>query len=128
MKIKTDRISGISAFITPKMREHAVPGMAAALISGGEIIHTETAGCADPDKGIRITEDTHFEAASLTKPVFGRLVLKLASEGKLSLADIGMVYFPRRILRRSPFLRGHRKACAFTFHRSSQLGRMPASA
>lgn len=34
MKIKTDRISGISAFITPKMREHAVPGMAAALISG----------------------------------------------------------------------------------------------
>lgn len=85
MKIKTDRISGISAFITPKMREHAVPGMAAALISGGEIIHTETAGCADPDKGIRITEDTHFEAASLTKPVFGRLVLKLASEGKLSL-------------------------------------------
>ena len=42
-------------------------------------------GLADTESGAEVTADTPFEIASLTKPVTGWAILKLAEEGRIDL-------------------------------------------
>ena len=62
-----------------------VPGMALATLTGCEPDGVRTFGTADLGTGAPVTEDTAFEAASLTKPLFAYIVLQLADEGVIDL-------------------------------------------
>lgn len=53
-----------------------IPGIATAIISNQGAVTTQSVG---------VTNSTVFEAASLSKPVFAYLVLKLAQDGKINL-------------------------------------------
>ncbi|ARB93000.1 hypothetical protein A6J40_12795 [Legionella longbeachae] len=60
-----------------KLQEkHHIPGIATAIISKQGTITTQSVG---------VTNSTVFEAASLSKPVFAYIVLKLAQDGKINL-------------------------------------------
>jgi len=67
------------------MRANKVPGLAMTFLSKGACLLTETVGLQDAEKGIPVTENTCFEAASLTKPVFAFLVKKLQESGVIDL-------------------------------------------
>ena len=67
------------------MAENKVPGLAMAFFSGGEQVCAETLGIADSVRNLPVSMGTHFEAASLTKPVFAYLVLRLVEAGVLRL-------------------------------------------
>lgn len=62
-----------------------VPGVSLALARDHEIVWTEAFGVRDLEAHEKLTPDTVFEAASLSKPVFAFAVVKLAEQGKLSL-------------------------------------------
>lgn len=62
-----------------------IPGLAVAAIERGEIAATELLGVANAETAEAITEETLFEAASLSKPVFATAVLRLAERGELDL-------------------------------------------
>ena len=51
------------------MDELNVPGLSVAVISDGEIAWAKGYGFADTERGIRVTTDTVFQAASISKPV-----------------------------------------------------------
>lgn len=70
-----------------------VPGMALASLTGCEVDGVTLIGTADLATGAPVTEDTAFEAASLTKPLFAYLVLQLADEGVIDL-DAPLAPFP----------------------------------
>jgi CubicO group peptidase (beta-lactamase class C family) len=53
-----------------------IPGIATAIISNQGKVMTQSVG---------VTNSTVFEAASLSKPVFAYIVLKLAQDGKINL-------------------------------------------
>ena len=62
-----------------------VPGMAIATLTGCAVDDVVPVGTADLGTGAPVTEETAFEAASLTKPLFAVLVLQLADEGLIDL-------------------------------------------
>ena len=75
----------VVALVETLMDQGRVPGAAVALIRGGELVGERVLGLADASSGDLVTAETLFEAASLSKPVFAYIVLKLAERGDLDL-------------------------------------------
>jgi CubicO group peptidase (beta-lactamase class C family) len=67
------------------MKAARIPGLTVAVIENGEVVKTELLGVADADSGAPVTEETLFEAASLSKPVCAAIVLRLAERGEIDL-------------------------------------------
>lgn len=70
-----------------------VPGASVAVLAGDRIT-TQVAGVTRAQEGGPVTEETVFEAASLSKPVFAYLVHTLAREGTLDLDRPLREYLP----------------------------------
>lgn len=62
-----------------------VPGLSIAIIERGEIVWRRAFGVRDGGSGAPVDDDTVFEAASMSKPVFAYAVMKLAENGVLDL-------------------------------------------
>ena len=60
----------LDQFLQSKMKEKDIPGLAIAFINQGEVVHHQTFGYANLEKQIPVTDQTIFEAASLSKSVF----------------------------------------------------------
>ena len=63
----------------------AIPGISFGFVKKGGQPQLISLGLADSDKQVKVSPDTIFQAASLSKPVLAYMVLKLAEQGKLSL-------------------------------------------
>ncbi len=67
------------------MGQAEIPGLSIARIQEGEILWSYALGVKDRNTKEAVTEDTVFEAASLSKPVVAYITLKLAARGLLDL-------------------------------------------
>lgn len=67
------------------LAEHGVPSMAVAYIEDGAVQWTRVYG--EQSAGVPATSRTLYNVASLAKPVFAELVIRLAAEGRLSLDE-----------------------------------------
>lgn len=67
------------------MRKNKVPGLSLIIIENAEITTHMELGLKNAQKKDLIDENTIFEAASLSKPVFTYEILKLVENGKLNL-------------------------------------------
>jgi len=67
------------------MKELHIPGASIALIDNRKLIWSKNYGIARVDQPVPVTDETLFEACSMTKPVFAYLVLKLVEQGRLDL-------------------------------------------
>src|ERR1051325_2007464 len=65
------------------MKKNGVPGLSIALIRAGKANWVHGFGIKEAKTDHPVTDDTIFEAASLSKPVFTYGVLKLVEQGKL---------------------------------------------
>ena len=80
------------------LKKGHVPGLQIALIRDGKIAWSGAFGVANAVTREQVTSETIFEAASLTKPFFAYLAMKLVDEGLLNL-DIPLVnYVPREAI------------------------------
>ncbi|MEM9837682.1 MAG: serine hydrolase domain-containing protein [Pseudomonadota bacterium] len=70
-----------------------VPGMGFATLTKCEVDRARSVGLANVETSERVTNNTAFEAASLSKPVFAYLVLQLVDEGIIDL-DAPLAPFP----------------------------------
>ena len=68
-----------------QMRALGVPGIGIAVVEAGKLAWSRGFGLANAERGTPIGEDSVFEAASLSKPVFAYVVLQLVDAGKLEL-------------------------------------------
>jgi CubicO group peptidase (beta-lactamase class C family) len=66
------------------MTRAQVPGVQVAIVDGNRVT-SHSYGIANVKTGERVTDETIFEAASISKPVFAYAVMKLVREGKLDL-------------------------------------------
>ena len=71
----------------------SVPGMAIATVRGAEV-SVEGFGVRRAGTEDKVTGDTVFEAASLSKPVFASIVMQLAAEGVIDLTRPLVSYLP----------------------------------
>lgn len=62
-----------------------IPGMSAAIVSGGRIVWARGFGHADVALGIPATDSTEYHFASLTKTFASTIIMQLVEEGKVDL-------------------------------------------
>lgn len=85
-KVKTaELIARLEGVIPRLLAEGDVPGLSVALVRDSGVVWHRGFGVRNAATKEPVTEDTVFEAASLSKPVFAYAVLKLVDDGKLDL-------------------------------------------
>ncbi len=81
-------------FISRYQEYYVIPGVSLALIKDGKVVYHKTYGVKNAYTQERVNEKTLFEAASVTKPVFGFAVCRLAEQGILDLNQPLYTYLP----------------------------------
>jgi D-alanyl-D-alanine carboxypeptidase len=87
------RTRQIDARVAKRMTETQTPGMAVAVISTGNVVHSKGYGIANVELRAPVTRDSVFNLASTTKTFSALAVLRLTEEGKLSIDDPISKYF-----------------------------------
>ncbi len=87
-------IASLEKRVPELLKDGTVPGLSLALIRGGKTYWVHAFGVRNAKTGEPVTEQTIFEAASLSKPVFAYGVLKLVEQGKLDLDAPLTKYLP----------------------------------
>ena len=98
-------IAALQKRIPELLKESSVPGLSLALIRDGKTYWVHGFGVRDAKTGQAVTEDTIFEAASLSKPVFAYGVLKLVDQGRLDLDTPLTRYLPTAYIGGDPRLK-----------------------
>ena len=76
------------------MEKFEVPGLSMAIINNGKVVFHTTRGYADIEKAKKVTPNTIFEAASLSKPLFSFLTMDFVEDGILDLDTPLHKYLP----------------------------------
>ena len=72
-----------------------MPGLAIAVINGGEIVYMAGFGYRDVEQKLPLTDTTIMYAASLTKAMFAHLVMQLVDDGTIALDTPIGTYLPK---------------------------------
>ena len=87
-----------------QMRALGVPGIGIAVVERGRLAWSRGIGMANAERATPIAEDTLFEVASLSKPVFAYVVLQLVDRGGLALDTPLVAYRRPDYLARHPWI------------------------
>lgn len=89
----------------PKLMEEAiVPGVSIAIIEDAKLRWRRAFGVRDSASKKPVDDETMFEAASMSKPVFAYAVMKLCEKGVIDLDTPLTKYTPERFLEGDPRL------------------------
>ncbi len=102
--VPKDLIADLEKEIPRLMTEATLPGLSIAIIKDAQVAWRRGFGARDAASGAPVDTDTVFEAASMSKPVFAYLVLKLCERGVLNLDTPLTKYTPERLLQGDPRL------------------------
>jgi CubicO group peptidase (beta-lactamase class C family) len=91
---KEGLIVRLQKIIPQLMKEGEVPGLSIVLIRDAKVFWHQSFGVSNADTKERINDNTVFEAASLSKPVFAYAALKLVDSGVLELDKPLATYLP----------------------------------
>lgn len=93
-KAKADVVAGLDEFFAKAVVDWNVPGMAVAIVKGGEVIYAKGFGFRDVEKKLPVTENTLFPIGSATKAFTTFVMGQLADEGKLEFDTPVITYLP----------------------------------
>jgi CubicO group peptidase (beta-lactamase class C family) len=86
-------VARIDAFVREQVERHGIPGLALALVDGGQIIHLGGYGRAD-QTGRPVIPQTPFVLASVSKPITALAIMQLVEGGKVNLDAPVQRYLP----------------------------------
>jgi CubicO group peptidase (beta-lactamase class C family) len=93
-----------AAAVASFVKEHRLPGAAAGIVHGSELVWSGGAGFADIASKRRSSPTTLYRIASITKTFTATLIMLLRDEGKLALDDAAADYLPELERAASPFV------------------------
>jgi D-alanyl-D-alanine carboxypeptidase len=88
-----DTPEAVDAFVLAEMARLHIPGLALAVVKGGQVVKAKGYGFADVERGEPVTPETVFKIGSTSKQLLATGIMLLAQEGKLSLDDPISKYF-----------------------------------
>jgi CubicO group peptidase (beta-lactamase class C family) len=97
-------IADLEKQIPKLMKEARVPGLSIAIIKDAKLFWRRGFGVKDNASKEPVDNDTVFEAASTSKPVFAYAVMKLCEKGVMDLDTPLTKYTPERFLEGDPRL------------------------
>lgn len=80
-------IQAIDDDINVFMAKYNVPGLSLAITKNGKLVYAKGYGHADKEKNERVTTESLFRIASLSKWITSATVMKLIQEGKIKMND-----------------------------------------
>jgi CubicO group peptidase (beta-lactamase class C family) len=92
---KEKLVAELERTIPDLMKKANIPGLTIAVVRDGKLLWTRGFGVKSTKTNEPVTEDTIFEAASLTKPFFAYAAMKMVESGELSLDRPLYEYLPR---------------------------------
>jgi len=84
----------VDDLVRAAMQKQKIPGLALAIVKGGELVRAQGYGLANVEHDVPVTADTIFQSGSLGKQFTAAGILLLAEEGKLRLDDPLALHFP----------------------------------
>lgn len=91
------------SYVEEQAKELDIPGLSLIVINDGVQVHRVNYGFADVANQVPVSDQTIFEAASISKPVFAYFVMKFVDEGKLDLDRPLYEYYPHPDLENEPW-------------------------
>jgi CubicO group peptidase (beta-lactamase class C family) len=93
---KTDeqRLAGFDAFVTERLKEWKVPGVALSVVKDGKVIYARGFGLRDVENNQPVSADTLFAIGSCSKAFTATSLGILVSEGKLEWDKAVISYLP----------------------------------
>src|ERR1700691_4017373 len=67
-------------FLKKQMDSIGMPGLTIAIINNGRVVYHRALGIANVDTKAKVDDQSIFEAASMSKPVFAYLVMKMVDK------------------------------------------------
>ena len=80
-----DNPEEIDLNILKEMKAARIPGLAAVVVKDGKILWSGNYGWANIEQKQRVTTETFFQVASISKTITACVIMQLVEEGKLSL-------------------------------------------
>lgn len=80
--------------VSTQLKQYSVPGGAYVIVQNGKVVSLETFGHTDKAKSHKITNNTVFRLASVSKTFAATITTMLAQEQQLSLSDSITKYVP----------------------------------
>jgi CubicO group peptidase (beta-lactamase class C family) len=93
----------LEAKATSFVREHRLPGLAAGVVHGGELVWSGAPGFADVASRRSGDTGTLYRIASITKTFTATAIMQLRDEGRLHLDDPVVAHLPELRAAGSPF-------------------------
>ena len=90
-------VASIAGFVEPLMETCGVTALSLAVLNDGKVVYTGTFGPRASPSGAAVEPLTVFRAASLSKPVFAYLVMKLVDRNLLDLDTPLFRYLPKPV-------------------------------
>jgi CubicO group peptidase (beta-lactamase class C family) len=91
---KTITADVFDGFLQRQMDSLGMPGLSIAVINDDKIVYRRALGVANVDTKAKVDEQSIFEAASMSKPVFAYLVMRMVDKGLLDLDTPLYRYMP----------------------------------
>ena len=83
----------LEVYVKNQMETYKIPGMSIAIVKDGQVDYVQGFGVKNPN-GERVTPDTPFLLASVSKSFTAVAIMQLAEDGKLNLDDLVIKHLP----------------------------------
>ncbi len=94
----TASMAGLEALIPTLIKDARIPGLQIAVVRDGQVVWHGNFGVKSAAAAEPVTDDTIFEAASLTKPFFAYYAMMLVDQGLLELDKPLIGYVPQELV------------------------------
>jgi CubicO group peptidase (beta-lactamase class C family) len=87
-------VAEVDKFLKTQMDTIGLPGLSIAIINDAKIIYYRTLGVTNVDTKEKVSEETLFDAGSMSKTPFAYFVMKMVEQGILNLDKPLYIYLP----------------------------------
>jgi CubicO group peptidase (beta-lactamase class C family) len=92
--LSSARLERLAGVIRHDVERKLIPGAVLAIARTGRVGFAETFGWRDREAGVKMTPDSIFRVASMTKPITSVAAMMLSEEGRLEIAAPVANYLP----------------------------------
>ena len=94
LAVSSSTLADVDAFVRAEMERQEVPGVAVAIVRGGEVAEARGYGLANVEHQVPVKAETIFQSGSVGKQFTAAAVMLLVEDGKLALSDSIGKFFP----------------------------------
>src|SRR5919197_254803 len=88
------RLRNVSNLVQRSIDDQKFPGAISLVARRGKVVHFETYGEMDHERGIPMRDDAIFRFYSMTKPIASVALMTLYEEGRFQLEDPASKFIP----------------------------------